>query len=77
MQKRTILDIINILFFLKSLIFLKVRFVVLNFPTEVMHTFQKFSILRRVYIPDDRPRFLVAYNHGIVQLMRHENDSSG
>ncbi|KAL3990454.1 hypothetical protein ACH3XW_31845 [Acanthocheilonema viteae] len=36
----------------------------------------KFSISRRVYIPDDRPQFLVAYNHGTVQLMRHENDSN-
>ncbi|CAG9538621.1 unnamed protein product [Cercopithifilaria johnstoni] len=36
----------------------------------------KFSVSRRIYIPDDRPRFLVAYNHGMVQLMRHENDSN-
>ncbi|EJD74175.1 WD repeat protein 35 [Loa loa] len=36
----------------------------------------EFPVLRRCYIPDDRPRFLVAYNHGIVQLMRHENDSN-
>ncbi|VDM14823.1 unnamed protein product [Wuchereria bancrofti] len=36
----------------------------------------KFSLLRRSHIPDDRPRFLVAYNHGVIQLMRHENDSN-
>uniref|UniRef100_A0A0M3HLE2 Choline/carnitine acyltransferase domain-containing protein n=1 Tax=Ascaris lumbricoides TaxID=6252 RepID=A0A0M3HLE2_ASCLU len=32
--------------------------------------------LFRGHVPEDRPRFLVAYKHGIVQLMRNENDAS-
>lgn len=27
-------------------------------------------------MPEDRPRFLVAYQHGIIQLMRNETDTS-
>jgi hypothetical protein len=27
-------------------------------------------------IPEDQPRFVVAYKHGIIQMMRSENDSS-
>lgn len=27
-------------------------------------------------MPEDRPRFLVAYQHGIIQLMRNESDTS-
>uniref|UniRef100_A0A915PI34 WD repeat-containing protein 35 n=1 Tax=Setaria digitata TaxID=48799 RepID=A0A915PI34_9BILA len=35
-----------------------------------------YRITQRCYIPDDRPRFHVAYKHGIIQLMRNENDSN-
>ncbi|VDK51291.1 unnamed protein product [Anisakis simplex] len=31
--------------------------------------------LFRGHIPEDRPRFLIAYKHGVVQLMRNENDA--
>jgi hypothetical protein len=27
-------------------------------------------------IPDDQPRFVVAYQHGIIQMMRSEVDTS-
>lgn len=36
----------------------------------------ELQILQRPYVPDDRPCFFVAYKHGVVQLMRSENDSN-
>lgn len=40
------------------------------------NTFTQEQAVFRGDVPEDQPRFVVAYQHGIVQLMKHESDSS-
>ncbi|VDM42438.1 unnamed protein product, partial [Toxocara canis] len=49
----------------------------LNPPTISRLTLESTTHpLFRGHVPEDRPRFLVAYKHGVVQLMRNENDAN-
>lgn len=39
-------------------------------------TFAPYPYVPRGQVPEDQPRFVVAYKRGVLQIMRHELDNS-